>query len=173
MLDFQMRYDAGDRDRTFVKQYIDVLFKAYRPQLQKEVVSEYINGLSDTEFYTRETWDIIIRNLSDPLSPILKKVAANRYRFSHIVSRDTIDIFMDYILKSAVSNFVWWTPDKGVFNQQRYDQLLAYLYSAPAQSTSVCGIPLCSGLFENRRHSWYVGRNVSLPPIRYFLYPAG
>ena len=73
MLDFQRRYDAGDRDRTFVKQYIDVLFKAYRPQLQKEVVSEYINGLSDTEFYTRETWDIIIRNLSDPLSPILKK----------------------------------------------------------------------------------------------------
>ncbi len=131
LLDFQKRYDSGDRDRAFVKQYIDVLFKAYRPQLQKEVVTEYINELSDAEFYTRETWDIIIRNLSDPLSPILKKVAANRYRFSHIVSRDTIDIFIDYTLKSAVSSFVWWTPEKGAFNQQRYDELLAYLFTQP------------------------------------------
>lgn len=131
LLDFQRRYDAGERDRAFVKQYIDVLFKAYRPQLQKEVVTEYINGLSDAEFYTRETWDIIIRNLSDPLSPILKKVAAKRYYFSHVVSRDTIDIFIDYTLKNAVSSFVWWTPDKGVFNQQRYDELLAYIFTQP------------------------------------------
>ncbi|MBP3472208.1 MAG: hypothetical protein J6K41_08255, partial [Paraprevotella sp.] len=27
LLDFQRRYDAGERDRAFVKQYIDVLFK--------------------------------------------------------------------------------------------------------------------------------------------------
>ena len=35
LLDFQRRYDAGERDRAFVKQYIDVLFKAYRHSCKK------------------------------------------------------------------------------------------------------------------------------------------
>ena len=33
-------------------------------------------------------------------------VAANKFRFAHIVSKDTIDIFLDYTLRSAVSSFV-------------------------------------------------------------------
>lgn len=127
--DFQKRYEAGERDPEFVKEYIEVLYKAYRPQLQREVATEYINTLSERDFYTRETWNIIIKNLSDPLSPVLKKVAANKFRFSQVVTKDTIDIFLDYTLKSAVNGFLWWTPDKGAFNQQRYDDLLAYLFT--------------------------------------------
>ena len=127
--DFQKRYEAGERDPEFVKEYIEVLYKAYRSRLQREVATEYINTLSERDFYTRETWNIIIKNLSDPLSPILKKVAANKFRFSQVVSRDTIDIFLDYTLKSAVNGFVWWTPEKGAFNRQRYDDLLAYLFT--------------------------------------------
>lgn len=127
--DFQKRYEAGERDPEFVKEYIEVLYKAYRPRLQREVATEYINTLSERDFYTRETWNIIIKNLSDPLSPVLKKVAANKFRFSQVVAKDTIDIFLDYTLKSAVNGFLWWTPDKGAFNQQRYDDLLAYLFT--------------------------------------------
>lgn len=127
--DFQKRYEAGERDPEFVKEYIEVLYKAYRPQLQREVATEYINTLSERDFYTRETWNIIIKNLSDPLSPVLKKVAANKFRFSQVVAKDTINIFLDYTLKSAVNGFLWWTPDKGAFNQQRYDDLLAYLFT--------------------------------------------
>ena len=127
--DFQKRYEAGERDPEFVKEYIEVLYKAYRPQLQREVATEYINTLSERDFYTRETWNIIIKNLSDPLSPVLKKVAANKFRFSQVVAKDTIDIFLDYTLKSAVNGFVWWTSEKGAFNRQRYDDLLAYLFT--------------------------------------------
>ena len=127
--DFQKRYEAGERDPEFVKEYIEVLYKAYRSRLQREVATEYINTLSERDFYTRETWNIIIKNLSDPLSPVLKKVAANKFRFSQVVAKDTIDIFLDYTLKSAVNGFVWWTPEKGAFNRQRYDDLLAYLFT--------------------------------------------
>ena len=56
-------------------------------------------------------------------------MAANKFRFSQVVAKDTIDIFLDYTLKSAVNGFVWWTPEKGAFNRQRYDDLLAYLFT--------------------------------------------
>ena len=48
--DFQKRYEAGERDPEFVKEYIEVLYKAYRPRLQREVATEYINTLSERDF---------------------------------------------------------------------------------------------------------------------------
>ena len=92
----QARYEAGERDEAFVKQYMEVLYKAYRPKLQKEVVTAYIDSLSEKEFYSRPTWELIIKNLSDPLSPLVKKVMANKYRFYPVVARDTVDIYLDY-----------------------------------------------------------------------------
>ena len=102
----QARYEAGERDEAFVKQYMEVLYKAYRPKLQKEVVTAYIDSLSEKEFYSRATWELIIKNLSDPLSPLVKKVMANKYRFYPVVARDTVDIYLDYTLRSAVNSFV-------------------------------------------------------------------
>lgn len=125
--DLKARYEAGERDEAFVKQYLEVLFKACRPKLQKEVATAYIDGLDDRQFYTRGTWDIIIKHLSDPLSPTLKKVMRTKYRFCYFVAKDTVDLFLDYTLKSAVSGFVWRDPQKSAFNQQRYDELLSYL----------------------------------------------
>lgn len=127
--DLKIQYENGNRDEAFVKQYLDVLFKACRPKLQKEVATEYINGLDDRKFYTRETWEIIIRHLSDPLSPILKKVTATKYRFCDFIAKDTVDLFLDYTLKSAVSGFVWRDFKKNGFDRQRYDELLNYLFT--------------------------------------------
>ena len=123
----QARYEAGERDEAFVKQYMEVLYKAYRPKLQKEVVTAYIDSLSEKEFYSRATWELIIKNLSDPLSPLVKKVMANKYRFYPVVARDTVDIYLDYTLRSAVNSFVWWNPQKSAFNQERYEALLGYV----------------------------------------------
>lgn len=127
--ELQKRYEAGERDEAFVRQYMEVLFKACRTKLQKEVATEYIEGLDDRRFYTRETWNILIKHLSDPLSPILKKVMRTKYRFCDFVPRDTVDLFLDYTLKSAVAGFVWRDPQKTAFNQQRYEELLNYLYT--------------------------------------------
>lgn len=123
----QERYDAGERDKQFVKEYMEALFQASRAKLQSEVATEYINGLEEDEFYTRETWDIIIRNISDPLSPIIKKVLKTKWRFCDFVSRDSVDMFLDYTLKKAVNGFIWHDSSKSKFNQERYYNLLDYL----------------------------------------------
>lgn len=123
----QARYDSGERDVSFVKRYMDVLFQACRPSLQEKVASEYIAGLTDREFYSRSTWELIVKNLSDPLSPILKKVVANKFRFENIVCKDTFDLFQDYIFRSAINSFVWKDLQASTFDSQRYDSLLCYI----------------------------------------------
>lgn len=127
--EMQARYELGERDEAFVKEYMEMLFKACRSKQQKEVATEYINGLDDSKFYTRETWNIIIKNLSDPLSPILKKVAKTKYRFCQLVAQDTVNLFLDYTLKSAVSGFIWQDYKKRPLNEERYNALLEYLFT--------------------------------------------
>lgn len=129
LADLRQRYEAGEREEEFVKEYMEVLFKVCRTKLQKEVATEYVSGLDAKRFYTRETWNIIVKNLSDPLSPILKKVMGTKYYFCNFISRDTVDLFLDYTLKSAVSGFVWQDMKKSNFNKERYDELLAYLFT--------------------------------------------
>ena len=81
------RYDAGERNPEFVRTYIAQLSESYRPKLQEEVATEYINTLDEDQFYSRDCWNIIIYNLSDPLSPLLKKLVKNRERFYRIIAK--------------------------------------------------------------------------------------
>ena len=52
-----------------------------------------------------------------------------KYYFCNFISRDTVDMFLDYTLKSAVSGFVWQDVKNSNFNKERYDELLAYLFT--------------------------------------------
>ena len=122
------RYDAGERNPEFVRTYIAQLSESYRPKLQEEVATEYINTLDEDQFYSRDCWNIIIYNLSDPLSPLLKKLVKNRERFYRIIAKDTVDLFIDYTFRSKAGGFTWWEAGKhGVFNQKVYDEYVAYL----------------------------------------------
>lgn len=130
LLALQKRYDAGERDPEFVRTYISKLSEAYRPKLQESVATEYINTLTDEQFYTRDCWNIMVYNLQNPLSPLLKKLVKNRARFYQIVAKDTVDMFIDYTFRSKVGGFTWWEAEKhGPFNQKGYDEYVAYLLS--------------------------------------------
>lgn len=123
----QKKYEAGDRTPEFVRQYMKRLSEAYRPKLQQEVATEYIHTLSEEQFYSRDCWNIMILNINDPLSPLIKKMLANRARFYQIIARDSVDLFLDYTFRSKVSGFTWWEASKGAFRQKTYDELVAYL----------------------------------------------
>lgn len=70
---YTQRYDNGERDESFIRKYIDKLSKAYVPKLQEKVATEFISTFDDDKFYTRDCWQIVVYNISDPMSPVLKK----------------------------------------------------------------------------------------------------
>lgn len=125
----QKRYEQGDRDPRFVREYISLLSEAYRPSLQEKVATEYINTLPEDRFYTRDCWNVIIYNLNNPLAPLMKKLVKERNRFYEFVARDSVDMFIDYIFKSKVGKFTWWESQRGPFDQQEYDEYVQYLLS--------------------------------------------
>ena len=123
----QKKYESGERNPEFVRQYIAKLCEAYRPALQREVATEFVNTMSEEQFYSRDCWNIISMNITDPMSPLIQKMFANRNRFYQIVAKDTVDLFLDYTFRNKVSGFTWWEASKGAFNESSYDEYVAYL----------------------------------------------
>ena len=68
------RYEAGERTTDLLSRYLTALSSAYMQEKQGAVAAEYLNALSDDEIVTKDNWELIKKNVSDPLSkPICRK----------------------------------------------------------------------------------------------------
>lgn len=124
---YTQRYDNGERDESFIRKYIDRLSKAYVPKLQEKVATEFISTFDDDKFYTRDCWQIVVYNISDPMSPVLKRMFRDRNRFYQIVAKDSVDMFLDYTFRSRIGKYVWNKTKTSKFNETEYNNYLQYV----------------------------------------------
>lgn len=96
------RYENGERDIEFLKQYLEVLSSAYMAKEQMAVATDYLNSLPEEQLVSEENWNLIYKNVSDPLSKPLRYVMANKYKFYQVAGQDAVD----YKLKSCMMDAV-------------------------------------------------------------------
>ena len=123
----QKRYDSGERDEAFVRKYIAKLSQSSQSKLQEKVATEFLNTFSDSQFYSRDCWEIFYRNFSDPMSPVVQKVFANRKRFYEVAPRDSVDLFLNYTFRVGLGRYTWSKTKSPNFNEKAYDDYLKYL----------------------------------------------
>ena len=70
------RYENGERDGEFIRDYAGVLFSAYTRDEAARVACEYLDPLPVDSLVMRENWQMIKRVVSDPLCPFFKRVMA-------------------------------------------------------------------------------------------------
>lgn len=134
---YRQRYDNGERDDAFIRKYIDKLSKSYQPKLQEQVATEFVSKLNDEQFYSRDSWTIITYNISDPMSPILKRTFHDRKRFYDIVAKDTVDMFLDYTFRNHIGGYVWRKAGAG-FNEKEYNEFLQYVQGLSGWEKKPC-----------------------------------
>lgn len=96
----EKRYRAGENHPTLLKQYTRALLDAYSTDSDK-IAGEYMAGLSEEEFYSKENWELI-SDLNDPTAYPLLKTRQNRHRFYQIIDTAVVDrkltvTFMEHI----------------------------------------------------------------------------
>lgn len=96
----EKRYRAGENNPALLKQYARVLLDAYSTECDK-IAGEYMTGLSEEEFYSKENWELI-SDLNDPTAYPLLKTRQNRHRFYQIIDTAVVDrkltaTFMEHI----------------------------------------------------------------------------
>ena len=123
------RYDAGERNVDLLSRYLNALASAYMQEKQGAVAAEYLNALSDDEIVTKDNWDLIKKNVNDPLSKPMRQVLANVERFYEVAGKEVVDYKIEMTLKGAVMEISFWRPGNGEFDEARNAELIKLLQS--------------------------------------------
>ena len=122
------RYAAGERGADFLKQYLPALASAYMEEEVGKVAAEYLNALSLDELATKDSWDLINKYVSDPLSEPLKQVMANRDKFYAVAGQEVVDYKLEESIRMAVLALADWRPGMDTpFDEERNEELINYL----------------------------------------------
>lgn len=123
------RYEAGERSVDLLSRYLAALSSAYMQEKQGAVAAEYLNALSDDEIVTKENWDLIKNNVSDPLSKPMRQVIANAGHFYEVAGKEVVDYKIEMTIKGAVSELASWRPGRGEFDEARNAEMIKLLLS--------------------------------------------
>ena len=131
------RYEKGERNGKFIRDYASVLFTAYVRDEAARIACEYLDPLPVDSLLVQENWQMIKRVISDPLRPLLKRVMAEREKFYVAISQKEIDTKLEKVINTAVEEFTNWNPKKKEsFDEKGNQELIDYLksidfYAAP------------------------------------------
>ena len=131
------RYEKGERNGKFIRDYASVLFTAYVRDEAARIACEYLDPLPVDSLLVQENWQMIKRVISDPLCPLLKRVMAEREKFYVAISQKEIDTKLEKVINTAVEEFTNWNPKKKEsFDEKGNQELIDYLksidfYAAP------------------------------------------
>lgn len=124
------RYEVGERGVEFLNTYLNTLASAYMAEEQSKVAAEYLNALSDEQIATKENWDLIVKNVNDPLSKPLKQVMANREKFYEIAGKEVVDYKLANSINGSVMELAGWRAGMPqAFDENRNTEMINYLLS--------------------------------------------
>lgn len=122
------RYQAGERNPEFLGKYLEILGSAYRQEEQGAVASEYLVSLPVEELATKGNWELIKRNINDPLSQPLRYVMSHRKAFYELSSEEEVNQKLNRAVLGAAMELAYWVPElRTPFNEAYNSELTAYL----------------------------------------------
>lgn len=98
------RYEIGDREISFVREYLEVLAEGYEKEKLWKATQEYLEGLDDSTFYSKETWKYIDNGLANPLSSAFQRLIDGKEKFYSLVGQKAVDKKLESVLAVAVSS---------------------------------------------------------------------
>ena len=108
--------------------FIDPVTQEAVHRMVGEVAAEYLNALSLDELATKDSWDLINKYVSDPLSEPLKQVMANRDKFYAVAGQEVVDYKLEESIRMAVLALAGWRPGMDTpFDEERNEELINYL----------------------------------------------
>jgi thiol-disulfide isomerase/thioredoxin len=121
------RYNAGERSVAFLNDYLKAVSSAYVQGEAGELATEYLNSLPDEQFATEENWELAKQYVTDPLSPPLRHVMANRAKFYEVAGKEVVDAKLKSAIHKTTVTLASWREGRKAFDEERNDVLLKYL----------------------------------------------
>jgi len=129
----EKRYANGERDADFIHLYLKALGSSYQTEKRSKVAVNYLDSLPPEELISKDNWDLISANITDPLSNPLKTVMANRRKFYELAGREVVDYVLEKNLVGATT--ILMVEDK--YDATRASELKSYLLSVDFEAVPI------------------------------------
>ena len=130
----ESRYNAGERNKVFLSEYMKVLADAYIPEKLEIVTNQYLETLTEEELVSKENWELIKTNLKDPLSPVFDRLYNHKKEFYKFADQHLVDTKINFLLLNTPMMLVNKYSHKMVFDNARFNAMKDCLmkYDSPA-----------------------------------------
>lgn len=125
-VNLQKRYDAGERDGTFMYNYLVSLRLGYHKELEAKVSDDYLSSLADEDLLKEENWNIIKYFMKDSASKGFQFLVTNQDKLAEVVGEEEVATKLYKTIDKQIEVWTYWyggTP----FETEKEDNLIAFL----------------------------------------------
>lgn len=122
------RYDQGERDVTFLRNFMNVLKGSLQSALCKEIIKKDIETLPDEQFYTKPVWNLLKENDEYIMNLMQTRMVDNRSRFDAIVGTEQVDSLIDATFLGYVKN-AQSAASSGHMNTEKIQETRNFIYN--------------------------------------------
>ncbi len=150
------RYNAGERNEVFLRDFIKVLGQAGMNAQVEQVAKEWLQSLPIEKLATPQIWPLIMQFENDPLSKVLLTVRDSVNRFYAIPlqnQRVMVDAKLGSAMVQTAMEFAT-SPNLAAYSQERYNAFVDYLAQMPdSPGKSAASVWLNTSLLS-RQGNW-------------------
>ena len=111
---YRDRYNSGDRDLNFIKEYVTALNGAFLKDDIQQIVVDYMNNIPLEKLKDKDVWELVGGYVKDPYSPQFEYVVFNLDYFPAKlkVDRYKLEWQLNWALEKALDQIVGLQKDK-------------------------------------------------------------
>lgn len=129
------KFDSGERDATFMKEYLNTLRSKDRNQLMR-VMNKLMLPMSVKELASPENWKLIKDELHQIENPLFRKIFNERKELANILGKEEVynklasDYKEDYRMgRMMITNFDIRIQDIALLEEEGYPELISTRYA--------------------------------------------
>lgn len=123
----QKKYEEGNREPAFVKDYIDFLTIANMKAKGGKVVEEFLANVDKAKLKEKDYWKMFKTHVNDPKSPLFKYVLKNKEEFYETISQYEVDMKLSGVWYSGGYAFVDIKATPPTFDKKGFDEYVKYM----------------------------------------------
>ena len=116
------RYEEGDRDAEFIKDYMVMLTEANNAKKAEAVCVEYLSQFDKSKLMEKENWDLFEKYMNDYKTDLFEYAWANREAFYQALQKEKVQRKLETVWAIGSNSFVEGRGEKAVFDKKGFDK---------------------------------------------------
>ncbi|MCK0131398.1 thioredoxin domain-containing protein [Flavobacteriaceae bacterium F08102] len=129
-INLQKKYDEGNREPTFMYNYLFSLRLGYLKDKEREVANAYLASLTKDDLLKVEYWDFIKDFVNDPSSKKFEYIVTNRQKLYDVVGKEAVNEKIYNTYADQLQSWSYWIEGNAPFETEKEESIINFLQAS-------------------------------------------